>query len=158
MARDIMSQFFKDKQSGLKTITRTGKPITVAFVPITKMNEEMPGVGAAAYTKPVVVLTNESSASASEIFSIAMKDTKRATIIGQRTCGCLLGYFGLADVPGGGQMAYSEIGFISSNGFRIEGDGVTPDIEVKLTREDYLFNRDRVLERAVAFLAAPPKP
>jgi C-terminal processing protease CtpA/Prc len=103
-------------------------------------------------------LTNESSASASEIFSITMKETKRATIIGQRTCGCLLGYFGLADVPGGGQMAYSEIGFIAKNGFRIEGDGVTPDIEVKMTREDYLLNRDRVLERAVALLAAPTKP
>jgi carboxyl-terminal processing protease len=156
MARDIMGRFFKEKQTGLKTITRTGKPITVFFVPITKMNEELPGVGPAAYTKPVVVLTNEGSASASEIFSIAMKDTKRATIIGQRTCGCLLGYFGLADVPGGGQMAYSEIGFIARNGARVEGDGVAPDIEVKMTREDYLLNRDRVLERAVAHLTAAP--
>ncbi len=156
MAKNILSRFYKEKQSGLKTLTRTGKPITVLFVPITKMVEDMNGVGPIAYTKPVVVLTNESSASASEIFSVVMKETGRATLIGQRTCGCLLGYFGLADIPGGGQMAYSEIGFIAKNGFRIEGDGVKPDIEVNPSREDYLLGRDRVLERAVAHLLATP--
>lgn len=154
MAGNILSRFFKDKQTGLKTLTRTGKPITVMFVPITKMDEAIKGVGDKAYTKPVVLLINESSASASEIFSIAMKETKRATLIGQRTCGCLLGYFGLADVPGGAQMAYSEIGFMTKSGDRIEGNGVAPDIEVKLTRNDYLLNRDPVLERAVEYLAS----
>ncbi len=154
MSGNILSRFFKDKQTGLKTLTRSGKPITVMFWPITRMEEEIRGIGDKAYTKPVVVLTNESSASASEIFSIAMKETKRATLIGQRTCGCLLGYFGLADVPGGAQMAYSEIGFITKTGQRVEGSGVQPDIDVKLTRNDYLLNRDPVLERAVAHLTA----
>jgi carboxyl-terminal processing protease len=158
MSANLLARFFKDKQTGMKTVTRTGKPISVFFYPITKMEEEIKGIGDKAYTKPVVVLTNESSASASEIFSSMMKETKRATLIGQRTCGCLLGYFGLADVPGGAQMAYSEIGFVTKSGGRIEGDGVAPDIEVKMTREDYLFNRDRVLERAVAFLAENTKP
>jgi carboxyl-terminal processing protease len=158
MAKNILSRFYKEKQTGLKTLTRSGKPITVLFVPITKMVEDMEGVGANAYNKPVVVLTNESSASASEIFSVVMKETGRATLIGQRTCGCLLGYFGLADIPGGGQMAYSEIGFVAKNGFRVEGDGVKPDIEVSLTREDYLLGRDRALERAVSHLLAAAAP
>jgi carboxyl-terminal processing protease len=154
MSRNLLAQFFKDTQTGFKTITRSGKPLTVAFVPITKMDEVIKGVGAAAYTKPVVVLTNANSASASEIFAGAMRETKRATLVGQRTCGCLLGYFGLADVPGGAQMAYSEIGFITKSGLRIEGEGVPVDIEVIPTREDYLLSRDRALERAVAHLQA----
>lgn len=154
MSGNLLARFFKDKQTGMKTLTRTGKPISVFFYPITKMDEVIKGVGDRAYTKPVVVLTNESSASASEIFSSMMKESKRATLIGQRTCGCLLGYFGLADVPGGAQMAYSEIGFVTKSGGRVEGDGVAPDIEVKMTRDDYILNRDRVLESAVAFLTA----
>src|SRR5258707_2017286 len=42
------------------------------------------------------------------------------SVIGQRSCGCLLGYLGYADLPGGGQLAYSEIGFVSMKGRRIE--------------------------------------
>ena len=81
-----------------------------------------------------------------------MQDLGRATVIGQRTCGCLLGYLGYADLPGGGQLAYSEIGFVLPKGGRIEGDGVKPDIEIARTRDDILFNRDRSLEAAEFFL------
>ncbi|MCY7387137.1 MAG: hypothetical protein LH481_03585, partial [Burkholderiales bacterium] len=62
------------------------------------------------------------------------------------------GYLGYADLAGGGQLAYSELGFITPKGKRIEGEGVKPDVEVKLAREDILFNRDRVLEAAERFL------
>ena len=73
-------------------------------------------------------------------------------VIGARTCGCLLGYMGYADIPGGGQLAYSEMGFVSPKGKRVEGEGVTPDIEVKFTRADIAAYRDRGLEAAVDFL------
>ena len=82
-----------------------------------------------------------------------MKESGRATLIGQRTCGCLTAYMGLADVPGGAQMAYSEVGYKTKNGTRVEGEGVAPNIEVKLTQEDILLNRDRALERAVQYLS-----
>ena len=55
-------------------------------------------------------------------------------------------------------MAYSEIGFVTKSGGRVEGDRVAPDIEVNVTRDDYLLNRDRVMERAVAFLSETTKP
>ncbi|MEQ1517970.1 MAG: S41 family peptidase, partial [Usitatibacteraceae bacterium] len=110
-----------------------------------------------AYTKPLVILTNEASASASEIFASALQDLGRATVIGQRTCGCLLGYLGYADLPGGGQLAYSEIGFVTPKGHRIEGEGVKPNIEIQLTRDDILFNRDRALEAAERFLQEKSK-
>lgn len=157
MSSNLLNRFFKDELKGVTLLTRTGQPHKLFFVNTMKMQPTLKGSGANAYTKPLVLLTNESSASASEIFSVVMKESGRATLIGTRTCGCLLGYLGLADVPGGAQLAYSEIGFVTKNGSRVEGSGVPPDIEVKLTREDYLLNRDRMLERAVEHLTGLQK-
>ena len=153
MSAKLLNLFFRDEQKGVRLLTRSGEPIKLFFIDVMKIEPTIKGSKERAYTKPVVVLTNESSASASEVFSVVMKESGRATLIGTRTCGCLLGYMGLADVPGGAQMAYSEIGFVTKNGSRVEGQGVAPDIAVNLTREDYLLNRDRVLERAVQHLA-----
>lgn len=157
MSRTLLGRFFKDDQTGVSIKTRTGKPISIFFYPIAKLEQELKGSKERAYTKPLVILTNESSASASEIFAVVMKESGRATLIGQRTCGCLLGYMGLADVPGGAQMAYSELAFVTKNGSRVEGDGVVPNIEVTPTRDDLLLNRDRALERAVEVLLAKSK-
>lgn len=152
MASTLVTKFLSETHKVGRIVTRTGKPVTLAFIPLMKLEPELKGNKETAYTKPLVILTNENSASASEMFSGALQDLGRATIIGQRTCGCLLGYLGYADLPGGGQLAYSEIGFISSKGKRIEGVGVTPDIEIQPAREDILFSRDRVLEAAEHFL------
>ncbi|MBL8513418.1 MAG: hypothetical protein JNJ55_05460 [Betaproteobacteria bacterium] len=154
MAAAIMSRFFENEQKGAKVLTRTGKPVTVMFIPIIKTEPVLKGAGKSAYTKPLVVLTNSGSASASEIVSGGLQDAGRALVVGERTCGCLLGYIGYADLPGGGQLAYSELGFMFGKGKRIEGEGVVPDKEVTLTAEDYRLNRDRVLEAAEALLGA----
>ena len=154
MANVLASKFLSQPQQGARILTRTGKPITVAFIPTMKLQTELRGDKQSAYTKPLVILTNESSASASEIFSGTLQDLGRATIVGQRTCGCLLGYLGYADLPGGGQLAYSELGFVTPKGNRIEGAGVKPDVEITLARDDILFNRDRVLEAAEGLLKA----
>ena len=152
MSAKLAGRFFRDKQTGIRLLTRTGKPVSLFFMDVMKLEPELKGAGDKAYTKPVAIIVNESSASASEAFTVAMKELQRATVVGQRTCGCLLGYLGYADVPGGGWLAYSEIGFVTKNGTRVEGSGVLPDVEVKLTREDYLFNRDRMLEAAETVL------
>jgi carboxyl-terminal processing protease len=152
MSSTLISKFLSEPEKGARVLTRTGKPITVAFLPVIKLETELKGSKENAYAKPLVILTNENSASASEIFSSTLQDLGRASVIGRRTCGCLLGYLGYADLPGGGQLAYSEIGFVSPKGKRIEGEGVAPDIEIKLTREDILLNRDRTLEAAEALL------
>lgn len=157
MSSTLITRFLSEKAKGARVLTRSGQPVTVAFIPVIKLETELNGSKENAYKKPLVILTNELSASASEIFSSTLQDLGRATVIGQRSCGCLLGYLGYADLPGGGQLAYSEIGFVSPKGKRIEGEGVKPDIEIKLTREDILFNRDRALEAADAFLKKKPK-
>ena len=157
MSSTLVSKFLSGKHKGARLLTRSGKPVSLAFIPTMSMEPELIGDKAVAYTKPMVILTNEASASASELFSSALQDLGRATIIGQRTCGCALGYLGYADLPGGGQLAYSELGFISFKGKRIEGEGVKPDVEIELTREDLLLNRDRTLEAAESFLQEKTK-
>jgi carboxyl-terminal processing protease len=154
MAQALIAKFLAEKKKVGRVLTRTGKPISLMMVDLIKLEPELEGNKATAYTRPLVVLANEGSASAAEIMTGSLKDLGRATIIGRRTCGCLLGYLGYADLPGGGQLAYSEIGFESYKGERVEHNGVTPDREVVPTREDYLLNRDRTLETAVAFLQA----
>jgi carboxyl-terminal processing protease len=82
-----------------------------------------------------------------------MQATGRATIVGRPSCGCLLGYLGYARVPGGAELAYSEVGFVLSNDKRIEGEGVIPDHPVPLRIADLQMNHDRALEEAQALLA-----
>jgi carboxyl-terminal processing protease len=151
-AAALLSTFFEQDRKGMKVLTRTGKPVSIFFVDIIKNDPVLKGSGKEAYSKPLVILVNQGSASASEVVAGTAQDLGRATVIGERTCGCLLGYLGYADLPGGGQLAYSEVGYVTTKGKRIEGEGVLPDIDVKLTQDDYVNNRDRALEAAEAFL------
>lgn len=149
----LLAEFF-DKPTELgRTTTRTGQPISVLFgaVEIIKLKNAAEG-NPGAYKKPVVILVNSQSASASELFSGTMQATGRAVVVGQPTCGCLLGFLGYARIPGGGELAYSEVGFVLTNGKRIEGEGVMPDVTVPLALSDLVVSRDRVLETAEMIL------
>lgn len=152
MANAILSRFLTENTKGPKIITRTGKPPSLFFYAPTKLETELKADRKNAYTKPLVVLMNEGSASASEGFAVLLQELGRATIVGERSCGCLLGYLGYAELPGGGRMAYSEIGVVTPKGRRVEGDGVIPDRGINLSQDDYLFNRDPGLEVAQQIL------
>ena len=95
---------------------------------------------------------NAGSSSGSEYFAGAMQAVGRATVVGAPTCGCLMAFLGYASLPGGGELAYSEVGFVMANGKRIEGEGVIPDRNAPVTVADLQLNRDRALEEAQALL------
>ena len=80
--------------------------------------------------KPLVVLINGGSASASEIVAGALHDHKRATLIGTRS-------FGKGSVQtiiplgaGKGALALTTARYYTPSGGSIQAKGVTPDIEV----------------------------
>ena len=155
MAKDLFEVFFKDKVAMSKQITRTGKPIALAWGMVEIIKMEYVTMGKPdAYTGPIAILINAGSASGSELFSAAMQDLGRAHIVGEPSCGCLLGYLGYANIPGGGELAYSELGFVTPKGRRIEGAGVMPDRLVPLTQADLQVSRDRALEAAQEMLKA----
>ena len=147
LVEDIANQLLREKTDAGSIITRTGQPITMFGFPVTKLKQTLSG-SPSAYDKPVVILVNAQSASASELLAAGLQDIGRVKVVGQRTCGCLLGFLGYATIPGGGELAYSEIGMVSPHGRRIEREGVIPDVEVAVTREDLAQGRDRALEEA----------
>jgi carboxyl-terminal processing protease len=147
MVEDIAAQLIKKETDVGTIITRTGQPVTLFGYPVEKMKRTLTG-SPNAYDRPVVMLVNAGSASASELLAGGLQDIGRVKVVGQRSCGCLLAFLGYASVPGGAELAYSEIGMVSANGHRIEREGVIPDIEVPITREDLRLNRDRTLEAA----------
>ncbi len=77
----------------------------------------------------MVVLVDENSASAAELFAIALQDHELATIVGEQTFGKAIGqtYFQLSD---GTMAALTTIQVLSPNGTAYNGVGVIPDIEV----------------------------
>jgi carboxyl-terminal processing protease len=157
----MLERFFPGRTEIGHTITRTGKPIgfLMGTVEIIKLKRTIDG-NKDAYTGPVVILQNAGSASGSELFAATMQAAGRATVMGEPSCGCLLGFLGYARIPGGAELAYSEVGFVMANDKRIEGEGVIPDRTVPLNLADLQMNRDRALEEAQAALATmkPWKP
>jgi carboxyl-terminal processing protease len=101
---------------------------------------------------PVVVLTNARTASAAEVFAASLREAGRARVVGEATCGCVLGIRQRLRLPDGGVLDISEMDYHTAGGTRLEGAGVTPDAEVMPTREDLRRGRDRALELAVELL------
>jgi carboxyl-terminal processing protease len=105
-----------------------------------------------AYTGPVLVLIDEHSASAAEIFAAAVQETGRGTVIGRRTAGAVLASI-QEPLPDGGKVQISIRDYRTVRGVRLEGQGVTPDVTVKLTLEDVRRNVDVDLRYALQQLA-----
>jgi carboxyl-terminal processing protease len=104
------------------------------------------------FGRPVVLLTGARTASAAEVFAAALRETNRAAVIGETTCGCVLGIRRRHPLPDGGVLDISELDYHTAGGTRLEGAGLRPDVLVEPTREDLRRRRDPALERALEIL------
>ena len=80
---------------------------------------------------PIVLLTNSSSASASEILAGALKDNNKATIVGEKTYGKGV-IQELLTLTDGSGLKITTNEYFTPNRNKINKVGITPDIEVKL--------------------------
>ena len=93
----------------------------------------------------MVVLTDSASASASELFVGAMKETYHATIVGTKT-------FGKGKVQkvhtlsNGAMVKYTHQEWLTPEGNYIDGKGIAPDVEIKY---EYNEAHDNQLDKAI---------
>ena len=92
--------------------------------------------------KPVVVLINNGSASASEIFAGALKDHKRAIILGENSYG-KGSVQSIIPLRNGGGMRLTISKYYLPSGKSISEVGVTPDILVEEIGEDFKISSDK---------------
>jgi carboxyl-terminal processing protease len=97
------------------------------------------------------VLVNGGTASASEIVAGALQDRERAVLIGEGTFGkgSVQLIYELSD---NSRLHVTVAKWFTPKGNKIDGVGLTPDIEVLFSEEDHATGRDPQLERAITFL------
>lgn len=100
---------------------------------------------------PTVVLINGGSASASEIVAGALQDYGIATVVGEKSFGkgSVQSYDKLSD---GSALKLTVAKWLTPKQRVIEKDGISPDIEVKLSEEDFAADRDPQLDKALEVL------
>ncbi len=101
--------------------------------------------------KPIVVLINKGSASASEILSGALKDNHRATIVGEQSFGKGL-VQEINKLPDDAGMNITIQRYLTPSGNDINKKGITPDVVVELTQKDAEAKKDVQLEKAIEIL------
>ncbi len=91
--------------------------------------------GSAITDKPMVVLIDQGSASASEILSGALQENKRAKLIGQKTFGkgLVQAVRGLSDGSG---MTVTIAKYLTPNGTDIHKNGIKPDVEAVMSEKE----------------------
>lgn len=97
--------------------------------------------------KPIVVLINKGSASASEIMSGALKDNKRAVLLGEKSFGKGL-VQEINKLPNNSGVNITIQKYLTPNGTDINKKGIEPDITVTLSDDDIKNKDDKQLKKA----------
>lgn len=97
--------------------------------------------------KPIVVLINKGSASASEITSGALKDNKRAVLVGEKSFGKGL-VQEINRLPNNSGVNITIQKYLTPNGTDINKKGIEPDITVALSDDDIKNKDDKQLKKA----------
>lgn len=152
-ARALIEQFVSGEHRLAHVDTRNGKPVSLLFGLIDVLPSELVIQGRRdPLRQPLVILVNAGSASAAELVAASLQGLGRAHLVGETSCGCLLGYLGYAQIPGGGALAVSEFGYRLASGQQIEGHGLTPDEVIQPSLADLVSGRDPQYEAALRWL------
>jgi carboxyl-terminal processing protease len=148
----LIRQFLPDERHVMTQLTRAGDEVRERPVRLAP--------AARPYLKPLAVLTDRRSGSASELTAVALLEQRDAIIVGESTCGCVVGVSWEYVLPGGGGVRVSETGFRSARGRRMEGQPLAPTIYVPPRLPELRAGRDLALEAAERALLerSAPKP
>ena len=127
-----ITDFFLDDG---EIVSTKGRKISETRKFFAKKGDEIQG-------KPVIVLINNGSASASEIFAGALKDHKRAIILGENSYG-KGSVQSIIPLRNGGGMRLTISKYYLPSGKSISEVGVTPDILIEEFGEDFRINTEK---------------
>jgi hypothetical protein len=100
------------------------------------------------FTNPIIILTSDWSASATEIFILAMKELPYVTIIGDTTEGILSDMYPFK-LPNGWKVTLSHQQYFSTKMVNYEGKGIEPNFRILNNKKD---KSDTVLLKAIELL------
>jgi len=124
-AIDVCNQFFEKGELIVYTQGRT---------PESRENFKADG-GHLTRTYPVAILVNGGTASAAEIVSGAMKDTKRAVIVGEKTFG-KGSVQSVLELQNGEGLRLTTARYYTPSGITIHEKGIVPQVELEVSADD----------------------
>lgn len=103
------------------------------------------------YEKPYVVLINEYSASASEVFAGAVQDYGYGTVIGTKSYGkgVVQSIIPLNGVNDGSAIKLTVSKYFTPNGRNIDGIGIEPDVEIELDNKKVIKKGEKKIDNQV---------
>lgn len=111
---------------------------------------------------PKVMLIDETAGSGGDYLPWMFRKFKLGTLVGKRTWGGLVGVLGYPEFIDGGVVTAPNVAYYNENGFRIENEGVPPDVDVEQLPELVVKGQDPQLEKAIEIVMKqleenPPK-
>ncbi|MEM9362642.1 MAG: PDZ domain-containing protein [Bacteroidota bacterium] len=111
---------------------------------------------------PKVMIIDETAGSGGDYLPWMFRRFKMGTLVGKRTWGGLVGVLGYPEFIDGGVVTAPNLAFYSEKGFRVENEGVAPDVDVEQLPELVIKGQDPQLEKAIEIVMKqlnenPPK-
>jgi carboxyl-terminal processing protease len=153
---DVRGNAFGDVEAGLSAARQFVTDGTLAFRQDRgKEKEPITASANAPVSVPVVVLTDNGTAGAAELFAGALQGNKRAEVIGERTRGRAARQK-LVKLPDGSGLLLTHLFYLLPGGGAIHEKGLVPDVAVEQPTVDFGQTPptgDPILEKALAAVA-----
>ncbi|WP_338865193.1 S41 family peptidase [Myxococcus stipitatus] len=149
VALALASRFTSTERLGISKKGRTRD----GFTPLRELR--FGPAGPRQFTKPVYVLQSGLSASAAEIFTMAMSPLPNVTLVGERSIGAHSDT-PTRQLPNGWSFGLSVEQYFAPDGKMYESVGVPTDVAVPLDCASIAAGTDRILEEALRLTAALP--
>ncbi len=152
-ARGLILDLRRNNGGDLQVARRIAGQFLERGAPIARMirrgreHDETAASGKRRFDGPLVVLIGPASASAAEVTAAALRDHRRALLVGGESAGAVL-LSQAYPLPDGGKVTVAIADVLTPDGRRLEGVGVSPDLPVAQTLAAVRAGRDLPLEAA----------
>lgn len=117
---DTMASWFLNGEPMLTTMLKNGNGGSSTANKLLRLPDQ--------YQLPIAIILNDRGGSAPEVLTAALKENKRATVVGQKSAGCIGAFFSVT-YPDGGLLAVVSQEYVGAvTGTRYNNVGIVPDV------------------------------